>query len=283
MSLADKAMVVTLSVSCWTARKQDKKVAEEVELKHNARDAGRYNKLLIDKQHLDPLTSMAGRIRQKHYDLTLPWLDNGGRLLPSKLFSKYQQEIGQLKDEYRQKVDSFIPLYDSHLIADARSRLGTMYEPGDYPPGATLRRKFSVDIDIIAVPQASDFRVEVGDTERRRIQEEITERMELRQREAMLDAWARVRRVVSTIHARMSAPKTIIHDSLIDNAQELVQLLPGLNIIDDPMLAEVTHDITNNLLVDVWKLRKSATTRKALAKAAEEILKKLPSEPDSTH
>ena len=55
MSLADKAMVVTLSVSCWTARKQDKKVAEEVEAKHNARDAGRYNKLLIDKQHLDLL------------------------------------------------------------------------------------------------------------------------------------------------------------------------------------------------------------------------------------
>ncbi len=180
MSLADKAMVVTLSVSCWTARKQDKKVAEEVELKHNARDAGRYNKLLIDKQHLDPLTSMAGRIRQKHYDLTLPWLDNGGRLLPSKLFTKYQQEIGLLKDEYRQRVDSFIPLYDTQLINAARQRLGTMYEPSDYPRGEMLRRKFSVDIDIIAVPQASDFRVEGGDTERRRIQEEITERMEQR-------------------------------------------------------------------------------------------------------
>jgi hypothetical protein len=158
-----------------------------------------------------------------------------------------------------------------------------MYEPSDYPRGEMLRRKFSVDIDIIAVPQASDFRVEVGDTERRRIQEEITERMEQRQKEAMLDAWARVRRVVSTIHARMSAPKTIVHESLIDNAQELVQLLPGLNITDDPMLAEVTHDITNNLLVDVWKLRKSATTRKALAKAAETILAKIPSAPDSTH
>lgn len=283
MSLADKAMIVTLSVSCWTARKQDKKVAEEVEQKHGATDAGRYNKLLIDKQHLDPLTSMAGRIRQKHYDLTLPWLDNGGRLLPSKLFFKYQQEIGQLKDEYRQKVDSFIPLYDTQLIAAARKRLGTMYEPGDYPPGSMLRNKFSVDLDFVPVPQASDFRVEVGDAERRRIQDEITERVQQRQREAMLDAWARVRRVVTNIQARMNAPKTIIHESLIDNAQELVQLLPGLNISDDPLLAEVTHDITNNLLVEVWKLRKSATARKALAKSAEEILKKIPSAPDSTH
>lgn len=282
MSLTDKAMIVTLSVSCWTARKQDKKVAEEVEQKHNARDAGRYNKLLIDKQYLDPLTSMAGRIRQKHYDLTLPWLDNGGRLLPSKLFFKYQSEMTALKDEYRQKVDSFIPLYDSQLIADARQRLGTMYDPSDYPPGVTLRHKFSVDIDIAPVPHANDFRVEVGDVERQRIQEEIMARTAQRQREAMDDAWARVRRVVTNIHARMTAPKTIIHDSLMENAQELVQLLPGLNVIDDPILAEVTQDITNNLLVDAWKLRKSATTRKSMAKAAEEILKKLPSIDDST-
>lgn len=283
MSLTDKAMIVTLSVSCWTARKQDKKVAEEVEQKHNARDAGRYNKLLIDKTHLDPLTSMAGRIRQRHYDLTLPWLDNGGRLLPSKLFFKYQSEMNTLKDEYRQKVDSFIPLYDSQLIADARNRLGTMYESSDYPPGVTLRKKFSVDIDIAPVPAATDFRVEVGDAERQRIQDEITARTEQRQREAMNDAWARVRRVVTNIHARMTAPKTIIHDSLVENAQELVQLLPGLNVVDDPVLAEVTHDITNNLLVEAWKLRKSASTRRAMAKSAEMILAKIPSEPDSTH
>lgn len=283
MSLADKAMVVTLSVSCWTARKQDKKVAEQVEQQHNARDAGRYNKLLIDKAHLDPLTSMAGRIRQRHYDLTLPWLDNGGRLLPSKLFFKYQSEMNTLKDEYNRKVDSFIPLYDTQLIADARQRLGTMYEASDYPRGETLRRKFAVDIDITPVPAAADFRVEVGDVERQRIQDEITARTEQRQREAMNDAWGRVRRVVTTIHARMTAPKTIIHDSLVENAQELVQLLPGLNVVDDPVLAEVTHDITNNLLVEAWKLRKSATTRKSMAKAAEMILSKIPSESDSTH
>lgn len=31
MSLNNKAMIVTLNVSCWTARKQDKKVSAEVD------------------------------------------------------------------------------------------------------------------------------------------------------------------------------------------------------------------------------------------------------------
>lgn len=276
MSLANKAMLVTLTVSCWTARKQDKKVAEEVERSHQATDAGRYNKLLIDKQHLDPLTSMASKIRNEHYRLTLPWLDNGGRLLPSKLFFEYQKAMNALKEKYASMVDAFIPLYDSQLVANARNRLGTMYDPTDYPSGEKLRRKFDVDVDIVPIPQATDFRVEVGDTERQRIQQEIAERMEKRQREAMLDAWARVRRVVETIHARTSAAKPVIHESLMENAEELVRLLPGLNINDDPALTQVAQDIANNLLVETWKLRKSATARKALAKASQEILDRIP-------
>lgn len=276
MSLANKAMLVTLTVSCWTARKQDKKVAEEVERSHQATDAGRYNKLLIDKQHLDPLTSMASKIRNEHYRLTLPWLDNGGRLLPSKLFFEYQKAMNALKEKYASMVDAFIPLYDSQLVANARNRLGTMYDPTDYPSGEKLRRKFDVDVDIVPIPQATDFRVEVGDTERQRIQQEIAERMEKRQREAMLDAWARVRRVVETIHARTSAAKPVIHESLMENAEELVRLLPGLNINDDPALTQIAQDIANNLLVETWKLRKSATARKALAKTSQEILDRIP-------
>ena len=48
MSLQTQAMLVVLSVSGWGARKQDKKVAAEVEASHNAHDAGEYRKRLID-------------------------------------------------------------------------------------------------------------------------------------------------------------------------------------------------------------------------------------------
>ncbi len=78
-SLQTQAMLVTLSVSCWTGRVQDKKVSAEVEQTHGATDAGRYNKLLVDKAHMDPLVQFAGKVRQYHYKMTLPWLDNGAR------------------------------------------------------------------------------------------------------------------------------------------------------------------------------------------------------------
>lgn len=276
MSLNNKAMIVTLNVSCWTARKQDKKVSAEVDAAHNARDAGRYNKLLIDKSHLDPLTSHAGKVRQYHYKMTLPWMDNGGRLLPSKLFMEYRNGIDNLRTEYQRLVDDFLKVYASNLVQDARVRLGTLYDPEDYPDSTTLREKFGIEMDILPVPTASDFRVDVAESEINRIREEINRNVVLRQRKAMDDAWSRVHDVVDTIYLRLSANKPVIRDSLIENARELTALLPGLNVIDDPAMTAVAKEITDNLLEDVWTLRNSRTARAKVAAAAQAILQKIP-------
>lgn len=278
MSLSSKAMIVSLHVSCWTARKQDKKVSSEVEQAHNARDAGRFNKLLIDKAALDPLTSFAGRIRDKHYDLTLPWLDNGGRLLPSKLFFEYRKTLEHMKSEYATLVDNFLAGYDTQVQA-ARNRLGTMFNPEDYPQVAALRRKFAVELDIVPVPQAADFRVDVGDAERARIQREMEERMAKRQAEASAATWERIREVVSTIYLRTSADKPVIRDSLIENARDLVALLPGLNLDDDPAMTTVARAISDNLLVDLWTLRNNRFVRQKVAQSAQLILQQIPAAP----
>lgn len=275
-NLNSKAMIVTLNVSCWTARKQDKKVSAEVDKAHNARDAGRYNKLLVDKVHLDPLTSFAGQIRNYHYKMTLPWMDNGGRLLPSKLFMEYRNEMDRLKNEYDRLVSDFLREYDPKLINDARVRLGTMYEPEDYPPASDLRNKFGVETDIMPVPDAKDFRVDVADSEIKRIQAEISEKVALRQRQAVAEAWTRVRDTVTTIHTRLSADKPIIRESLIENARELAMILPSLNINDDPVMDSVARGITDNLLVNLWTLRNSSSARQRVAASAQSILNQIP-------
>lgn len=271
MSLQDKAMLITLSVSCWTARKQDKKVAAEVEAAHNARDAGRYNKLLIDKVHLDPLTSYAGAVRQYHYKMTLPWMDNGARLLPSKLFLEYSQELRKMQSEYERLVDVLIQDYP-RLVQEARQRLGTMFDPEDYPDVSDIRSKFSVETDIMPVPAGADFRVDVADSERQRIQESISARVAQRQATAIADAWARIREVVGNVAARLSTPKPIIRDSLIENTEELTRLLPGLNVNDDPTMADVCQRIITNLLVSPDVLRRSMTVRRRVAADAQSIL-----------
>ena len=48
--ISDKAMLICLHITMWTARKHDKRVSEEVAQSHEANtNAGRYNKHLLDQ------------------------------------------------------------------------------------------------------------------------------------------------------------------------------------------------------------------------------------------
>lgn len=263
-------------MSCWTGTRKDDNVVAEVDAKHNAKNSGRFSKFLISKDELEPCAAFARAIRAYHYKMTLPWMDNGARLLPASLFREYSTEMRRLKGEYDALVQTFLQRYDTFLKPDARLRLGTLYDPEDYPEAADLKSKFGVTTDIMPVPEGNDFRVDVGDAERERIRNELNERVAERQRQAMEDAWRRVREVVSNIEFRLSADKAIVRESLIENASELARLLPGLNVTQDPAMSAVCRDITDHLLVDVATLRRSRMERKRVAEKARQILERVP-------
>ena len=82
--ITEKAMLAAVHISIWTAVKHDRKVSRDVADQHGAHQgAGRYDKqLLRGADKLDELRTLAGQIRQYFYKITLPWSDEGFRLLP---------------------------------------------------------------------------------------------------------------------------------------------------------------------------------------------------------
>jgi len=96
--LSQKAVLASLSISQWSARKLDKKVTEEIHARNHAEPhAGRYNKLLIAREGLQKVQHAAGEARTFHYAMTQPWMDDGARLLPSALFIDYANRIRDLR------------------------------------------------------------------------------------------------------------------------------------------------------------------------------------------
>ena len=272
--LQSKAMLARLTISQWSARKHDKTVSAEVERAHAAHDAGRFNKLLVSKALLDPVSKLAGNIRAYHYSQTLPWNDGGDRLLPSILFADYTAEIRRFKGEFQALVRTLVAAYPAEVQA-ARNRLGTMYNAADYPDAYELHTRFNIDIEFVPVPDAKDFRVDVSEEAADEIRTQITTSVNARQAEAVKDCYRRVRDVVSKLYERLSVENAVFKDSLINNARDLMAVLPGLNITQDPELFTLHNEI-NALLVDPQMLRNNPAARKATADAADAILAKLP-------
>lgn len=268
----NKAMLATLTCSQWSARKLDKKVSKEIEQTHQAQDAGRFNKLLISSAALKPIANLVSKIRSYHESVTLPWMDDGKRMLPAKLFLEYTKQMRDMKAEFDRLVDEFVQNYPT-LIKEARLKLGTMYDPGEYPSPDVIRGKFDMSVRFEPVPDAQDFRVDINDEDVQAIRADITRNIHNQQGEALQHCWERLREVVSKIEERLSDPDAIFRDSLIENARTLVKILPALNLLDDPGLESARVSVEHRLcMISPQRLRDDKAVRAQTAQAAREIL-----------
>lgn len=271
-SITDHAMLAALNIRQWTARKLDRSVTAEVDKNHGAKDGGRYNKLLIDKSALEPIEKIAGAARQHHYKVTLPWGVNGEWLLPASLFMDYTQTMGQFKNEFDNRVRELVAEYPEHVKA-ARQRLGTMYDPTEYP--TNIQDRFEFKVDFSPVSTADDFRVKLSEGHIDSIRRDITARLEARQQQAVREVYDRARKLVSKIHEQTSDDDRKIFESTMENAREFVDILPALNLTNDPALRSIEVSM-RELLVPADDLRRNKRLRADVARQADAILAQLP-------
>ena len=247
MLLQQNAMLCSLTISQWTAKKQDKKATAYVRTEFNTTDdAGRYNKALLASTYLDQVKKAANAARTYHYENTLPWLDSGARILPAKHFSTYSAKMREFRADFENAVDAFLNEYP-HLVSDAYYRLGHLYNPEEYPTAGRIARKFAFDVQVNPIPAADDFRADISTEEVNAIRADLEARAATAQAIASADLWKRIHTAVSAMAERLSDPKAVFRDSLVSNLCELAEILPALNISDDPMLENLRERLVSTL------------------------------------
>ena len=235
-TLDRRAMLAHLGISAWSARKYDRKVSDEVTTAKQANaQAARVNKHLFGgpaKAHQDVM-SLAGKARETHYRLTLPWGDSGWRLLPVRTYLEYRAEMEKLKNEFEEAVGRFAVAYPD-LRKEAQYKMGDLFKETDYP--VTVDGKFAMSSSFMPVPVAGDFRVDLAADVVHQVQEETREGMKDLYKAAMEDVWSRLRDVVEKATAKLAEPDAIFRDSLIENIKATAELAHKLNLDDDPNL-----------------------------------------------
>ena len=271
--LNEKAVLVRLNIKQWSGRKHDRRVSMQVaEMNGASEDSGRYHKHLVAAPEIKKVRKIANEARNRHYENTLPWLDDGNRLLPSANYFSYTQEMRTFKDRMTADVEEFIEKYPA-LIQQAAATLNGMFDPADYPDQEMLRRKFSFETHFIPIPDGGDFRVTLNREEMDQMRSDVESRVRNAEALAMQDCWQRLYDVVSHISEKLSDPEAIFRDSLIGNAVKLVELLPRLNLNDDEALERMRREVESKLTrFGPETLRDDLRMRKAMAQDAEDIL-----------
>jgi hypothetical protein len=277
--LSRKATLVAVVISTWTARKLDRKVTDEVNRAHNAvADAGRFNKLLVDAKRLEKLNSIVSQARQLHYTMTKPWCDEGMRILPNVLHTKFANEFRVLKREFAQAADEFCADYP-RFVEERKRALNGLFNAEDYPSASEIRSKFHLDTKVFPVPEADDFRSDVLDADTiEDIKRELNETSDQVLAGAMNDTKTQIVKAVGRMSERLTAydggKEGSFKNSLVENVRELAELLPAFNFDNDPAFNALIKRIQKELCTeDADTLRKHDSVREAVQKSADDILK----------
>lgn len=258
-----RAMLINLNICQWAARKSDKRAANETAAKHGASTGkASFYKPLVEGGELEAIKVAAGKARTLHYHRTLPWSDNGPRILSNVGYLDYMQAMAQLKAEFEHAVAEFVSQYPL-LRQEARRTLGTLFVEADYPDVASIRDKFRFEIKVLPLPKGDDFRCDLGTEEMERIRQDIEANTRGAVQDSMTEAFDRVAKIVETYIDRLRDPKTVFRDSMVENARALADVLPSLNFTGDARLDATIASLRDGLCVyEPDDLRKDPLARR---------------------
>jgi hypothetical protein len=284
------AMLSSLSYGMWGARKYDPAASKRIADWAGAdTSVGRYNKLLLpegaDSYKIIGAKASAGR--KVWYAETLPWSEEGDRVLTSENFMHCSEVVKEAEDEFKGALPRFFQEYPD-LKEIARQKLGPLFREEDYPELDALKEKFYMELKFKPMPDAADFRADLPAAAVQSIKAQIEADQKAAIEEAMKEPYKRLWDAVTHMASRLSGqPRcpcsnciTRKHeyrtsefaDTLVDNLRELCDVLPRLNLTGDAQLDNIIGVVKHGLTTfDANHIRNSQDIKDTLAERARSI------------
>ncbi len=281
--ISDRTMLVGLKISAWSGEKRDNTITAEIcKAKSAQAKAVRANKSLLGER-IKPVKAAEGALRGYVNDRTLPWMDNGLRILKTTVVRDFQLGLAAPMDAFERAVETFIENY-GHAKAEARHALGDAYRESDFPAGYSLRGRFSAKVVYMPMPRSDDFRMALTEDEMAAVRRNCTSALQGSVRDAVMAAVTRLREPIQHMAERLRSYRrdeegkahNIFRDSLVTNIEDIIELAPSLNITDDPRITRICEEMRMHLVQhDADTLRQSPQLRMTVATQANRIIDQL--------
>lgn len=283
-NLNSVSLLCEFNASVWTARKLDRsesaKVVDGAGAKSKA--AARVNKnLLAGRPELDQIAQLVTEARNYVYANTVPWSDNGQRLLITSRFPKFNQRMEDYKAQFDDMVRAFVDVYPTLITAQAMA-LGAMFNRTEFPIAAEIPSKFAMACEYLPVPSSGDLRVDIGNQAQDELRAKLERMADTRVDRAMADVTAKFTAHLTRMADRLLTDKDDktgedkgrrFHDTLVSGALDLCDLLQDYNITGDPLLSLARKTLEEQLVgVTANTLREDPIKRAEVRSTVSSIL-----------
>jgi len=280
--ISEQCVLVKLSVGTYAGNVKCDKLSKEAAATHGA-DEDAISTVLKAMDPADRKDIMAARseARAVWIGSSLPWEDNGMRLVPVGRYLKTKDALEVAKAKFEDAVQAAVGRYDE-IAAKVHKRLNGLTPEVNFPDKAGFAGKFRFNVRTSAVSRASDIRLAslpAEEVEKIKASQEASVREQLF--ESQRDVLARVSKKLAHVVKKLeecNQPNTDKHfkDSLLTNVWELCDEMQGLNVVGSVKLDETLKRISDKFgAMNPDAVRESRTVRNEVKQVAADTIDEL--------
>jgi hypothetical protein len=241
---------------------------------HADRELLSASKLILDTKNPAYRAVAAVRSEASGYwrTVTLPFPESGIRLLPQNSLGLFANTMAGYREKLQEAVRELAAQYDT-MKSEAQRRLGSLFNPDDYP--RTLDGMFDLEVSYPTIDPPSYLMAlnpEVYQQEQARVRERFESAVELAEQAFA----AELQRLVAHLAERLTGlhdgqPK-VFRDSAVENLREFFDRFRQLNIRSNPELDALVEQAQQTITgIEPQQLRDSVRLRQMVANDFEVI------------
>lgn len=277
--LADKCMLVKLTIKRAALTKQDKAVTQAIQHQYGDNSLTALTKLFRDKSSpINQIMQAINEVYEYHKKHTTPYVDAGPRLLLADNYMDYTQDLRHRIAKVDNLKATYLPLYDQLVQDDimyrnAGSAAGRA-TVDDYPSAEQFDTSTAIEYRFSPMPDARHFMFDLSE-------EDLANFAKAEQEAADMASADTVARMLKPLHNLVERLKEYqgqkgerFHNSLIQNVIEGCELARKLCINPTPELTnEINslHDTAKACLADAEIIKGSAHARDAARAKLEAV------------
>lgn len=225
-------------------------------------------KKLLDTSHpaFRGVTAVRGQIQSYFRHVSLPYPEPGIRLIRQDRLTDFCDQLCRYRNQLHDSVSELNERYDE-LHSAARRRLGTLYNPADYP--GSLLGLFSVEWDFPSVEPPEYLRQispEVYEQEQARVAARFEEAVRLAEDAFTCELSKLVSHLAERISGATDGKPKIFRDTAVTHLHEFFHRFRTLSVTSDADLEQLVEQAQQLLRgVSPQTLRNNDTYRQQLA------------------
>ncbi len=271
ISSSKKPLITSVSCHRFGNLKENRAVTDEVTAqRHLSPGSGRWTQNKINPERLKPANSAFNAVvRQWEKDCPIAW-GKGQRLCYPAKYDAMRAKLNSAIGDAMDVVDETIVAHWHDIVEEAREMHNGDFDPELYPSQSQIRGKFSIDVEVMPMPDASHFDSELQGVFGPQLEALVNRRMKA----AELEAWSLIIKPLAHMGSTLANPKAIFRDSLVGNVRDIMNAIPEINFSGSPELAAARNELATFANLNPDDLRNMPEIRDTAAKAAQAMAAK---------